>query len=378
MAGVNRDDFAAIYNDTEKYPTIQDVANKLGIAYQTVKNTASIIRKSFAEGKSTTTVIMRSLNSSKTSGDVEIEEIPTPEEPIEELIERAIKHNEKQFEFANRRNLVDVNIHTDGPIGIVGLPDQHLNNPGTQLRKAFDDAQVIRKTEGLYCIAVGDWLDNFIIGRLERERRGDIMTHTDSNRLQEYYVTLIADKLLAAIAGNHGMWPAMLGGTDPLGDLFKRLNKSGIYDSDEIRVRLNLPNGQNFIHMVRHVFPGHSKYNTAHGVLSWMLDRWTGETCFWGGHIHSSAHVTIEREHLGESKVIHGIQLSSYKQLDQYAVTRGFRKNSPFIAPMIIHLPETGRTLFFEDINEGSEYLTYLRNKFKENKSLTSISGFDK
>lgn len=368
---VGSEDFVVVYNNTKDYPSIQDVANKLGIAQQTVKNRAAILRKQFAEGKSTTAIVMRSMGYK--IGDIEIEDIPSPEEPIEDLIERAIKHNEKQHEFANRRNLVDVNLHIEGPFGIVGLPDQHLNNPGTLLRKAMEDAKIIQKTEGLCCIAVGDWLDNFIIGRLERERRGDIMTHDDGNRIQEYYLSLIADKLLAAIQGNHGAWVKSLGGVDPLGELFRRLNKQGIYDSDEMRVRINLPSGQNFIHLVRHIFPGHSKYNTAHGVLAWMLDRWQGESVLWGGHIHSSAHVAIEREHLGESMVVHGIQLSSYKTIDRYAVTRGFRRNSPFITPVIIHIPETRKTMFFEDIEQGVDYLKYLRKRFSENKSLANM-----
>jgi hypothetical protein len=352
-------DFAKIYNNIIDYPTIQSVADELGLAYKTVKNTASIMRKKFAEGKSTTNLIMRNIG--KRQGDIEIEQIETPEEPIEDLIERAIIHNERKAEYASRRKVVDINLHVEGPFGIVGLPDQHLNNPGTQLRKAMRDAEIIANTDGLYCMAVGDWLDNFIIGRLERERRGDVMSHSDAMRLQEYYVTKIAPKLLAAIGGNHNDWPQMLGGSDPLGELFHRLGKQGIYDADEMRVRLNLPSGHSFVHLVRHIFPGHSKYNTAHGVLAWMLEKWQGEDCLWGGHIHSSAHVAIEREYMGDSKVVHGMQLATYKTEDKYAISRGFRKNTPFIAPIVIHVPETGKTIFFEDISEGVAYLDFLR-----------------
>src|SRR5687768_4670012 len=99
MSASKVEDFASIYNNVTDYPTTQDVADKLGIAYQTVKNTASAMRKSFAEGKSTT-AIMRSLTTQPRTGDIEIEEIPSAEEPIQELISRAIQHNEKQIERA--------------------------------------------------------------------------------------------------------------------------------------------------------------------------------------------------------------------------------------------------------------------------------------
>lgn len=363
VTGISSESFAAVYNNISTYPSLQDISNEIGMTIQQIKRKAAGLRGHAARGYGVPELIMRplDLNMTPKHGDVEIEHIESPEEPMQDLLNRVLAHNDRKAEYAERRKLIDLNVHIGGPFGIVGLPDQHLNNPGTQLRKALDDAALIRNTEGLYCVAVGDWLDNFIIGRLERERRNDVMTHTDANRIQEFYLELIADKLLAAIGGNHNDWIGMLGGTDVLGSLFKRLNKNGIYDGDEIRIRINTPSGRSFIHLVRHIFPGHSKYNTAHGVLSWMLDRWQGEDVLWGGHIHSSAHVAIEREHLGEVKVVHGVQLSSYKTLDHYAVARGFRKNSPFIAPMIVHDPADGSTVFFEDIEKGVAYLKALR-----------------
>lgn len=356
--------FIEVYNDLNKFPTLTDVAKELGLAYKTVKNKAAELRKKHLSDPAYPTLVRRSLQKAGTiasTAEVEIEEIPDPEEPIEEIIDRAIRYNEKQHSVYERRKLVDVNLPTAGSFMVVGLPDQHLNNPGTLLRKAFDDAHLIAREEGVYCIAVGDWLDNFIIGRLERERRGDKMSHSDGTRLQEHYVELIAPKLLAAIGGNHNDWVGSLGGYDVLGALMSRLYRQNVYDADQVRVRLNTQDGGSFIHLVRHIFPGHSKYNTAHGVLSWMLDRWQGEDVLWGGHIHASAHIAIEREYMTESKVCHGIQLSTYKTLDGYADKRGFRKNNPFVAPAVIHTPSTGKTLFFEDLEEAARYLRYLR-----------------
>jgi len=363
--GITSAKFAEIYNDQGKYPTLEDVAEATGMSVTKVKNKAAGLRGHFARGYAVPELVMRSLDGlPHKDGDVEIEPIESKDEPIDELIERVCEYNDRLIELESARQLIDINLHIDGPFGIVGLPDQHLNNPGTQLRLAMEHAQIIRDTDALYCVAVGDWLDNFIIGRLERERRGDKMSHGDAVRIQEYYVTMIADKLLAAIGGNHNDWVGSLGGTDVLGQLFKRLNKGGIYDADEVRVRLNTKSGHSFIHLVRHIFPGHSKYNTAHGVLSWMLDRWQGEDVFWGGHIHSSAHIAIEREHLNESKVAHGIQLAAYKKKDGYAIKRGFRKNTPFIAPMVVHDPRDGTTMFFEDIVLGTKYLGALRDGY--------------
>jgi hypothetical protein len=147
--------------------------------------------------------------------------------------------------------------------------------------------------------------------------------------------------------------------------LFKELGIAAIYDPDEVRVRLHLPSGAEFTHLVRHIFPGHSKYNTMHGILSWMLDRWQGEDVLWGGHIHSAASMSIEREWEGDSRVVRGIQLAAFKDIDGYAKSRGFRRNVPFLVPLVIHDPATGKTHFYEDFSHGLKILKALRAEWK-------------
>ena len=361
--------FAEVYNDVASYPTLSDVAHEMGIAVQTVKNRAAELRRRADSGKKDTPeLISRAKKNEREYGpgmmDFVIKtEVPDKDEDINDLIARVKKHNRRVRDHFSSKDMIDIKIKAKGPIGVVGLPDQHLNNVGTHLSEALSDAEKIQDTEGLYCIAVGDWLDNFIIGRLERERRKDIMSHRDAVRLQEHYVCMIAPKLLAAVGGNHNDWPAMLGGEDQLAYLFNSLGLKSIYDPDQVRVRLTTPSGAQFIHLCRHIFPGHSKYHPTHGILVWMLERWGGEDVFWGGHIHTSGHMVLTRDWMGKRKNVRGIQLSSYKKIDDFAMKKGFRPCDPFTSPMVIHDPDTGRTTFYEDIDEGIEILKYKRSK---------------
>ena len=361
--------FADVYNDIATYPTLADVANKLNMAYKTVKNTAGVLRHKRLTGDlSVPELISRRGTAAAPVSDagkpVSLPSLPEYEEPIEELLERAMRHNERVAAFTVAKKLIDVRVNTPGPIGIVGLPDPHLNNTGTLLREAMRHAYLIRDTEGLFAVGVGDWLDNFIIGRLERERRKDIMTHSDAGRIQEHFVLSMADKLLAAVGGNHNDWVESLGGTDVLKGLFKQAGLAAIYDTDEVRVRINLPDGSTFTHLVRHIFPGHSKYNSMHGILAWMLDRWQGEDVLWGGHIHSAGSMSIEREWEGKSRVVRGVQLAAYKDVDGYAKKGGFRRNVPFLVPMVIHDPETGKSHLFEDFDYGLRVLNTMRHEW--------------
>lgn len=361
-------EFAEIYNDTDKYPYVSDVAKKLGMGERTVRSHAAMLRGQRLDGKDVPALISRKAkaNAVRTTGEEHREivtEVASYEEPIEDLLNRVIEHNEKYASYHQSKNCVDINIKFDGPFGVVGLPDNHLNNTGTLVRKAFEDAYVINQHPHLFAVGIGDWLDNFIVGFLERERRKDIMSHSDSWRILEHYLNILASKLVVGISGNHMDWTTSAGGVDVMKKMFEEHGLGAVYDTDEARVRLISPNGVSFTHLARHKYRGNSRFNSVHGITVQILENWQGEDVVWGGHIHAAGHVSIEKQWMGQSRVVHGIQLGAYKNIDGYAKREGFRRNMPFLVPMVVHIPETGETVFFEDMNRGIEFLEMIRNK---------------
>lgn len=370
---ISPSDFAKIFNDVAGYPYLRDVAHKTGLSVRQVRSMAARLRMAHANGEEgAVMVISRENRAGHAAPEAGIEHreittvLPSKDEPIEQLLERAMKANDKYQAHAAARECIDIKIKVEGPIAVVGIPDPHLNNRGCLLRRALMEATAIATTPGVFAVGIGDWLDNFIIGRLERERRKDIMTHSDANRIQDHYVTTLAPKLIAAIGGNHNDWIEQLGGIDALGKLFEELGLGPIYHPDEVRVRLTCPNGAQFMHLARHKFPGKSDFHATHGILKWLLQRWMGEDVAWGGHIHSASHMAIQRDYISVggtkiSKVAHAIQLPAYKAVDGYAMKEGFRENVPFIAPMVIHDPANGKTEFFSDFDWGLSTLKTMR-----------------
>lgn len=99
MKNVTDSQFAKVFNDTEKYPTLKDVADKLGIKIQTVKNRAGRMRKAHENDPKKPKVIHRggpatgyklmSESQRKFSGDM------SPEECIAELRRVAEEHPDK-------------------------------------------------------------------------------------------------------------------------------------------------------------------------------------------------------------------------------------------------------------------------------------------
>lgn len=358
--------FAKIYNDLRQYPRIFDVAQELGLSEKTVRNRASILRNLYKQGKTVPAIISRlNVHLAEKEQGAEFRTIEThpdsPDEPIEELLDRAIQHNERYASYKEQKSCIDINLKTEGSFGVVGIPDHHLNSVGTLLRRAFDDAHAIAQHPALYCVGIGDWLDNFIVGKLERERRKDIMSHSDAWRLLEHYLAILAPKMIAGISGNHMDWSTGMGGVDLMKKYFQELGLGPIYDPDQVRVRLKSPSGASFTHVARHKYRGNSRFNSVHAITVWILENWQGEDVVWGGHIHQAGHTQIEKRWMGESRVIHGVQLGSYKVIDDYAVRECFRPNQPFLTPMTVHIPKTGETLFFADMYRGIQVLDLLR-----------------
>lgn len=359
--------FAQVYNDTKKYPTLSDVASALGCAYKTVKNKASLLRARANKGdEDVPTLISRqAAQNEPAQAGVENREItsipPSPDEPIADLLSRIIQHNERYDAYHTHKQVVDVQIKIDGPFGVVGLPDHHLDNVGTMLKRALDDAELINKHPHLLAVGIGDWIDNFIIGFLEKVRRKNVMSHSDSWRILEYYLDLLYPKLIAAISGNHMDWSTSGGGVDIMKRMFEERGLGAIYDTDEVRVRLTTPSGAQFTHLARHKYRGNSQYNAVHAITKWILENWQGEDVIWGGHIHTAGHCSLQKQFMGETRTVHGVQLGAYKKHDDYARREAFRQNTPFLTPMTVHVPETGKTLFFDDIHDGVKHLEWLR-----------------
>lgn len=362
------DRFAKVYNDVERYPQLSDVALELGCAYQTVRNQATMLRRLHQLGEEVPALISRKAKAATIAPiGAEFRDIETQpegyEEPVEALLDRIIDHNERFQEHHRQKSCIDIRVKVPGPFGVVGLPDHHLNNVGTLVRRAFDDAMVIHQHPALFCVGIGDWLDNFIVGFLERERRKDVMSNSDAWRLAEHYISILAPKLIAAISGNHMDWTTSAGGVDVLKKMLADYGLGPIYDPDQVRVRLLPPQGESFTHLARHKYRGNSRFNSVHAITVHILENWQGEDVVWGGHIHVAGHVQLEKRWMGQARVVHGIQLGAYKTIDGYAIREHFRPNQPFLTPMTIHIPETGETIFHSDMYRGIEHLDLLRRE---------------
>lgn len=291
-------------------------------------------------------------------------EIPDTTRPVDELIEMAVTHRERlQANMKAKHNSVLPVHNQDGkPFAIAMLPDQHMDNPGSNLKLIFAHAELIGQTDGLYAIEVGDAIDNFIIGKLEAARRAHLVNIPEAWKLTEHYHRIFCHKLIAAISGNHLEWTTRLGGVDYLASVMNKAGVQALYDADELYFSVQADNGRMWKYGLRHFFQGASLFNAAHSVARYAMSHaYRGEDVVVAGHKHVAGYQVIE----SHGKVVHCIQTGSYKDrdLDDYCRTKGFMSQHAFLCPVVIHFPETGKSHFIPEIEEAIPYLRYLRSK---------------
>lgn len=285
-------------------------------------------------------------------------EIRTPEQ----LIQIASENRERLQQSIRVRQQSIIKVHERKPFGVAILPDQHMDAPGSNLKLIFQHADLIEQTDGLYCSEVGDSLDNFIIAKLNHARMEHVVTIKEGWSLTEEYHRRLMAKLLMAISGNHLNWTKMMGGVDHLESVLRKAGCKALYDADELFCTIQAENGAKWKWGMRHHYRGGSQYHPVHGIVRYIHSAaYRGEDVSCAGHLHVAGHSEVQVH----GKMVHAVQVGSYKDrdLDDYCREKGYMSQHPFLVPVIIHFPETGRTKFEPVLEEAIPYLKYLRGK---------------
>ena len=275
--------------------------------------------------------------------------------PINDLIEHRKKKYAIQIKAKESRKLINIDIKTDGVIGICHFGDPHIDDDGTNIAEIYSLCNLINNTEGMFAGNLGDVQNNWI-GRLSHLYSQQSTSAKESWRLTEHFVNSV--EWLYLVAGNHDVWS---GDGDPL-DFIMREHK-GVYEKWGARLNLKFPNKKQIRVNARHYFKGFSMWNTAHGVAKAAQMGWKDHvlTC---GHTHVSGYQVLKDPASG--LISHAIQVASFKIMDSYADKLGLDDKNIFNAPVTIIDPnyeDDDNRLITTIFNpyEAAEYLTWKR-----------------
>lgn len=274
--------------------------------------------------------------------------------PANELWEHRKNRYKRKAEAKEANREAVFKVEDDRPIGLLFFGDPHVDDDGTDLEQLELHAELTREVDGLYGVNLGDTTNNWV-GRLARLYAEQGTTASEAWVLAEYWLRSV--DWLFMVGGNHDAWS---GSGDPINWISKSMHVH--YAADAVRARLKFPNNEDFTIHARHTFPGHSQWNTTHGVAK-AAKFGDDADILIAGHKHVSGYQVVKHPITG--KISHAIQVASYKVYDRYAEQLGLPDQH--ISPCAVTVlnphakKNVNRVQVFWCPEDAAEYLTYLR-----------------
>lgn len=294
------------------------------------------------------------------NGDIiEMPDIMEDDISIEEIIDQRKKEFRKKYDTKEFLRWYPIKVKKDEPIGITFIGDPHLDNDGTNWVELERDINILKNTDNLFAVGIGDFTDNWT-GRLERLYANSNTAKSRGLKLMEWFILDSGIKWMSLIAGNHDQW------SGPESALKFICKENGIHLLDSInRFELQFPNGEVCKVDARHDFHGNSMWNSLH-ALQKAAHMKEPANVYVAGHRHNWAYHT--EESASKDFVYHLIRVRGYKHIDDYAVQLGHDEQKYGSSISIIIDPRYKSThpnfvTVFIDIKLAAEYLNFIRTK---------------
>jgi len=277
--------------------------------------------------------------------------------PLEDILERRRSEFLRKEASEKSRHLIKCRVKIDGPIAILHMGDNHVDDPGTSIDLLQKHVSFIQNTVGLFGANVGDFANHWV-GRLARLHAHQTVTEAETWKLVEWVVSSV--DWLYLIGGNHDLW---VGDGDPIEWMVRK--QAGVYQAHGARISLVFPNGKEVRVNARHDWPGHSQWNPTHGPAK-AAQMGTDDHIVISGHRHISGYQLVKQPNSG--LITHAIRVASYKIYDNYAKQLGLRNQNISAAVMTVINPERedddpGLITVFHDVDTAVDFLKFLRRK---------------
>jgi UDP-2,3-diacylglucosamine pyrophosphatase LpxH len=276
----------------------------------------------------------------------------------EEILEHMGERFTQRLKHEDSKRWFKVRIRDTKPVGITFIGDPHLGANGCNIPLLRSDIDTAAKTEGVYCINLGDTADNWSYGNLIRLYADNDVSRQTERRLARWFLQDAGVKWIVWLMGNHD---TMAG---EFSTYLKTINAHQVPMLDwRAKFKLVFSNESEVLIDAAHNHKGTSIYNRLHGQKRAAL--WGEDADIYvAGHLHNWA---MTQEELDDGRVVCLARARGYKWLDDFAVRHGFADNVQGASIMFVIDSEesqpTRRIKPFADIEEGAEYLTWKRSK---------------
>ena len=286
-----------------------------------------------------------------------IAEFPAEELSGEQLVQRALETWKRKKKFHDATSTIPVQCKLEGVYGIAFVGDPHIDDMGCNWEALLEDLKHIREGN-MMGICVGDITNNWV-GRLMKKYADQETTRKQAIKLIEWFFKDCGVNWLAIIGGNHDIWNTDGGDINQF--IFRQ--EAGVYRNHGVRLNIQMKNNINFKVNCRHDYSGHSQWNEAHAMSK--AARFGEDDVYVAGHRHNSAYQMIKRPESGS--IAHGVRVSGYKEIDDFAEQKGFRDHTIFRSmAFIINPDEKDPTKFCKpvfNLEEAKDEILWKRKK---------------
>lgn len=250
------------------------------------------------------------------------------DEPVEQMWAR----EEQRGEWAIKKAKVAANFRFRAPgqhMLLAFVSDMHIA-PGTVIdfKRMREDAELIRDTPNCWCVLCGDQVDNHI------KHRAAVLSArsqpSDQYRLFEHYLSILGNKCLVIISGNHDNWTNQMAGFDALGRIAR--DNRVFYSPDEAWLDIEVGQ-QKYVVGMRHQYKYNSGFNQTHANKQWLR---MGEREFDIGVIgHHHEHALEQFIYRGRFRW--AARPGSYQITTAYSREYGFNQSIPTTPCFLLH-----------------------------------------
>jgi hypothetical protein len=274
---------------------------------------------------------------------------------------QAEAENARRIKRAQQKHNFQAETTENEPIAICFASDQHIATGNTvDLRRMREDAELIRDTPNLYVVLGGDSIDNHIKHVIAMLASRD--QPSDQWKLFEYYLSIIANKVIVGISGNHDYWTNQIAGVDMLKCLFEKQLIHYAPHSATLHIKVG---NVKYIIVCRHQYRYNSTLNLCHTVKR-MFDM--GSDPFDIGVVCHHHEAAIESFHR------HGFERwaarpGSYQIISDYSDNFGFEVTYP-TCPTFVLYPNKRDIVGFNDLRKGARFIKSEVEAYKANPKL--------
>lgn len=250
------------------------------------------------------------------------------------------------------------------PIGIVFIGDIHAGAAGVRYDLLRRDMEILRDTEGLYGICLGDILENTKPQSKSGNALYDVLFSKPREQLlyAQARMKIATGKWIAVCQGNHDAWDGRWSGIDRLPELAENLGAT--YFTEGGGTVFAHIGGQRYTIIVRHNVGGNSRINTSNAQRRTYdeFNQWERADVVCIAHFHYNDLHQPARN----GRDVVWFRCGTYKTTDHYSQSGGF--NPEYGCPLVILYPDERVLVPYRGNNwvHGLRFLEAERERYRQ------------